>query len=241
MPLLLKLPWLSRLRARLPVLAPAEKSALAILLGLLASGAALRAWESSGVSFGPVDDWKTLRALVVRARVADATAWPCAAPEAWAEAAGFSKAPKSSPASARKGGAKAKGGGGKKAPAGLVDLNLAGERQLTALPGVGPSTAKAIVAYRAANGPFTAPEGLLNVKGIGPKKFEALLPYVKVAGARRPAPAEAATTGESLRSPPPEKSLETLSEKPYKESKESLKAPLKELPKETSAAPPGAP
>ncbi len=48
------------------------------------------------------------------------------------------------------------------------------------LPGVGPSTAKAIVAHRAANGPFRVLEDLLQVKGIGPKKLEALRPFVWV-------------------------------------------------------------
>jgi competence protein ComEA len=168
---------------RLPALAPAEKSALAILLALLASGAALRAWQHSGVSLGPVDDWETLRALVIRARANDATPWPCALPaEAFGEAAGGSK-------KARKG--KSPGSDRKQAPAGVVDLNKASEKQLNALPGVGPSTARAIVAWRAAHGPFTAPEELMNVKGIGPKKFEALRAWVKATGPRREPPAEA--------------------------------------------------
>ncbi|MNJ03855.1 ComE operon protein 1 [compost metagenome] len=42
------------------------------------------------------------------------------------------------------------------------------------MPGIGPSKAKAIVAYREANGPFSEPEDLMKVKGIGTKTFEAL-------------------------------------------------------------------
>lgn len=167
------------LGARLPVLAPAEKSALAILFALLASGAALRAWENSGVSLGPVDDWEGLRALVVRARANDATPWPCAAPTE----ANFTRAAGGAKKASGRG--KVKAGDRKPPPAGIVDLNKAGEKQLNALPGVGPSTARAIVAWRASNGPFAAPEELLNVKGIGPKKFEALRPWVKAAGPRR--------------------------------------------------------
>jgi competence ComEA-like helix-hairpin-helix protein len=170
---------------KLPALAPAEKSALAILLALLVSGAALRAWQRSGVSLGPVDDWETLRALVIRARAEDAAPWPCAHPaEAFGEAAGGAKKP-------ARGGGKTSGGNRKQAPAGVVDLNKASEKQLNALPGVGPSTARAIVAWRAANGPFTAPEELMRVKGIGPRKFEALRAWVKAAGPRREPPAEA--------------------------------------------------
>src|SRR5215217_2939423 len=108
---------LAALRARLPVLAPAEKSALAILLSLLASGAALRAWENSGVAFGPVDDWKTLRAWVVRSRAADATPWPCAAEEGRGASGGFQQA---GFGAGGKKGSSAKASGGKKVPKGLV-------------------------------------------------------------------------------------------------------------------------
>lgn len=40
------------------------------------------------------------------------------------------------------------------------------------LEGVGPSKAQAIVDYREENGPFIAPEDLLNVTGIGPATLE---------------------------------------------------------------------
>ena len=46
-----------------------------------------------------------------------------------------------------------------------------GMAALESLPGVGPSTAKAIIAHRQANGPFGKIEGLLDVKGIGDGKF----------------------------------------------------------------------
>lgn len=61
-----------------------------------------------------------------------------------------------------------------------VDLNMATEQQLDTLPGVGPSTARAIVAYRLQHGPFARVEDLLNVRGIGPAKLEALLGFVRV-------------------------------------------------------------
>ena len=67
------------------------------------------------------------------------------------------------------------GGGGAAAPdTGTVSLNNASASELTALPGVGESTAAAIVAHREANGPFTAVEQLMDVRGIGPAKFEAM-------------------------------------------------------------------
>ena len=48
---------------------------------------------------------------------------------------------------------------------GLVNINRASVTELDALPGVGPSTAQAIVEYRVAHGPFASPEDLLTVKG----------------------------------------------------------------------------
>lgn len=56
----------------------------------------------------------------------------------------------------------------------LVNLNLADADQLTQLPGVGPSIAAAIVAYRERRGPFASVDALLEVPGIGPAKLEAL-------------------------------------------------------------------
>ncbi|GAB3691341.1 helix-hairpin-helix domain-containing protein [Corynebacterium nasicanis] len=55
-----------------------------------------------------------------------------------------------------------------------VSLNSASATELLALPGVGPATAAAIVAHREANGAFGAVDDLLQVKGIGPAKMEAL-------------------------------------------------------------------
>lgn len=60
------------------------------------------------------------------------------------------------------------------AGAGTVSLNSATASELTALPGVGESTAAAIVAHREANGPFTDVQQLMDVRGIGPAKFEAM-------------------------------------------------------------------
>ena len=50
----------------------------------------------------------------------------------------------------------------------VVSLNRAGVVDLEALPGVGPKTAAAIVAYRQAHGPFHAVDDLVAVRGIGP-------------------------------------------------------------------------
>lgn len=66
------------------------------------------------------------------------------------------------------------------APAGLVDLNSATVEQLDALPGVGPVTAAAIVAWRDENGRFTGVDQLGDVDGIGPARLEKLRDLVRV-------------------------------------------------------------
>lgn len=72
------------------------------------------------------------------------------------------------------------GGGSAIAADGTVNINTASVTELETLPGVGPSTAEKIVSDREANGPFSAPEDLMRVPGIGPKKFEALKDLVSV-------------------------------------------------------------
>ena len=61
-----------------------------------------------------------------------------------------------------------------------VNLNTATLEELDALPGVGPSTAKNIIAYRVAHGGFAAPEEIMNVKRIGEKTFGKLKEFIKV-------------------------------------------------------------
>jgi len=54
---------------------------------------------------------------------------------------------------------------------GRLNVNQATVRQLTLLPGIGPSLAGRIVEYRETSGPFRSPSDLVKVKGIGPKKL----------------------------------------------------------------------
>jgi competence protein ComEA len=65
-------------------------------------------------------------------------------------------------------------------PGAPVDLNAATPEQLDALPGVGPATAAAIVTHRQEIGRYTSVEELLDVRGIGPAKLEAMRPLVTV-------------------------------------------------------------
>jgi competence protein ComEA len=72
------------------------------------------------------------------------------------------------------------GGGTGSAAGGPVDLNTADEAALDALPGVGPATAAAIVAHRQQIGRFTSIDQLLDVRGIGEAKLEAIRDLVTV-------------------------------------------------------------
>jgi competence protein ComEA len=62
----------------------------------------------------------------------------------------------------------------------VLDLNTATVEQLDALPGVGPVTASAILAWRQANGKFTSIDQLGDVDGIGPARLDRLRALVRV-------------------------------------------------------------
>lgn len=63
---------------------------------------------------------------------------------------------------------------------GVVDINSASEEELDSLPGVGAKTAALIVQYRQTHGRFERKEDLLEIRGIGAKKYEKLKDYVTV-------------------------------------------------------------
>jgi competence protein ComEA len=61
-----------------------------------------------------------------------------------------------------------------------INLNTATADQLDALPGVGPTTAAAIIDYRTRHGPFRSIDDLLDVRGIGPAKLDGFRDLVVV-------------------------------------------------------------
>lgn len=68
----------------------------------------------------------------------------------------------------------------KNAPAGTVSLNRASLEELDTLPGVGPAIGKKIIEYRNRTGGFRTIEEIMEVSGIGPKKFAAMKDYLRL-------------------------------------------------------------
>ena len=63
---------------------------------------------------------------------------------------------------------------------GAVNINSASIEDLKKIPGVGEATAKKIIEYREQNGGFLSKEEIMNVSGIGKKKFENMKDYIKI-------------------------------------------------------------
>jgi len=121
------------------------------------------------------------KAAVVRAEAAP----PAAVETAAAVAAPASVRAARAPTAAKHGGSGSAGPAGKpaklvSASQGQVNINTAGAEQLQELPGIGPAMAARIVGYRQQAGQFQKAEDLMNVGGIGPKKFGRIAPLIKL-------------------------------------------------------------
>jgi competence ComEA-like helix-hairpin-helix protein len=65
-------------------------------------------------------------------------------------------------------------------PSAPLDLNTATAAQLAQVPGIGASSAKAIVQFRQKSGPFERIEDLLAIRGISVRRLQQIRPYVNV-------------------------------------------------------------
>ena len=65
---------------------------------------------------------------------------------------------------------------------GKVNINTADVHTLMTLPGIGETYAQRIIDYRETNGPFAKISDLMNVSGIGEKRFDAIKDLITTGG-----------------------------------------------------------
>lgn len=61
----------------------------------------------------------------------------------------------------------------------IVHLNTARQSELETLPGIGPGLARRILEDREARGPFPTASEVTRVRGIGPRKWDAMRRFVR--------------------------------------------------------------
>ncbi|MHB1265921.1 MAG: ComEA family DNA-binding protein [Gemmatimonadaceae bacterium] len=150
--------------------------------------------SAAGVAAGKEAKRKSTAVPALRRRRSDSTASAIASPQPFA-ARTYGSLDSAHPSPEHE------PGPGPARPA-AVNPDQATAAELEALPWVGPALAARIVADREAHGPFGSVEGLVRVRGVGPKLAERLRPLVTFGGPARPrnaAPGGAVTrAGERL-------------------------------------------
>ena len=60
-----------------------------------------------------------------------------------------------------------------------ININTASSKEIEKLPGIGPKTAAAIVAFREENGPFRRPEDLMLIHGVSENRFAEFRQFIR--------------------------------------------------------------
>lgn len=168
----------STVSASTPAPAPPDKGVVVSVIGLVGQPGLVtltpdaRVADAVAAAGGPLHGADTVglnlaRHLADGEQIVVGIAAPAGQPPALGSSVGGGRDTPQSPATPTK-------------PAGPVDLNTATTDELDALPGIGPVTAAAIVAWRSANGRFTNVDQLGEIDGIGPARLEKLRPLVRV-------------------------------------------------------------
>jgi competence ComEA-like helix-hairpin-helix protein len=144
------------------------RAGLLFVLVSVTAGGAFRGWQRSHH-----ERFDTIVAWLVEAEGRDTSASARATRAAPASDSAAARAPALKPGAL----ARARPAAAALRPASM-DVDRASEAELLRLPGIGPSLAARIVAERSAGGPFGGPDGLLRVRGIGPKTLEKIRPYL---------------------------------------------------------------
>lgn len=97
--------------------------------------------------------------------------------------------------------------------AGQVNLNTASQSELDTLKGVGPVKAKAIMDYRAKNGPFKSVDDLEKVPGFGKKTVDKLRADLTVNSGAAPSKVEGKAKPEAKKDAAPAKADDKAAKK----------------------------
>jgi competence ComEA-like helix-hairpin-helix protein len=163
---------LYRLQQRIAITTP-EAGAILFVAAVLLVGFAAQRHQAGHAAVGP-DPYAALHDELVRRAAplpADSTETDSTAVDSTGALRGTAAEGTAGPAT--------RGRGAKPGPV-RMNLNTASEQQLQRLPRIGPKMAERIVAYREEHGPFARPSHVVRVRGIGPKTFEQLAPYLFV-------------------------------------------------------------
>lgn len=176
------MPWLYRFQSRAGLTGP-EGTALVVLVIALAGGLVARHAIASVAPEAPVV-YAAADAAFARADTAAAAGAPAPVPVADSVAASvFAETDTAATAAAIADvavEASASRSSSRKPPPVPTNINTASEQELQRLPRVGPAIAARIVAYRQANGRFQRAEAIQEVRGIGPKTFEKMAPWIRL-------------------------------------------------------------
>ena len=177
--------WLYRLQNRIGLAAPEGTAGLVILIALAvgtvaryvqahAAPVAPDLYTSSDAAFEEANRAsETGEGLILPVALASSVPEPVVVDVELADSSEVAPEPEAEPAPspARR--------SSRPAPA-RTGINTASVAELDRLPGIGPALAGRILAYRQQHGRFSRAEQLIEVKGIGPKTFEKMKPWVVV-------------------------------------------------------------